>query len=126
MTDIKRPRSHQTSSDRRANLLQATIRSVGDWMAAIAAARTRRRLRRETVRELQGLSNRALQDIGIPRSAIWTVADDLVNAVTRPPANHDGQPQRARPSVAIPASVDAKQRRPERQHMETHALAGCG
>ena len=135
MNDINLPRGDRTPYYRRAhheraqaaaNLVQATIRAVGNWATAIAAAHTRRRLRRETVRDLQALSNRTLQDIGIPRSAIWSVADDLVNAVTGPAANHDRHPQRARPAAATLASVAAKQRRPEQQHTGTHALAGCG
>jgi len=135
MTDINLPNRDLTPYFRRAHierakaavdLARAAGRVIDGWVAAIAAACARRRLHRETVHELQALSDRTLQDIGIPRSAIWSVADDLVNAVTGTAVDDHRHPHRARPVPAARHHVAAKQSRGDRQHAGTHALAGCG
>jgi uncharacterized protein YjiS (DUF1127 family) len=104
-------RAHIERAKAAADLVRAAGRAIDGWATAVAAAHARRRLRRETTRQLASLSDRTLRDIGIPRGAIWTVADDLVNAVTGPAVSDSRQPQRARP---------------ERLPTATHVAAGCG
>jgi|GEM_PF-6433388 len=66
-----------------AEALRAGATTLGKGIAALAAAHARRRLRRDTARQLNTLPDRLLQDIGLPRSAIWQVASDLVSEATR-------------------------------------------
>lgn len=47
---------------------------VSDFFAALAEARARRAVYRQTLRELKALSGRELADLGIPRSTITRVA----------------------------------------------------
>lgn len=100
-----------------AQTLRAGLAAIGRGVAAYAAARARRRLRRQTVRQLRRLPDRILRDIGIPRSQIWAVAEDLVNGAARL-----GAP------VPAPAHCNAANRnRPEaRRHLAVPTVAGCG
>jgi uncharacterized protein YjiS (DUF1127 family) len=68
-----------------ARILRAGAASIGRGIAALVAARARRRLLRDTVRQLHSLPDRLLQDVGLPRSEIWKVASDLVSEATRTP-----------------------------------------
>jgi uncharacterized protein YjiS (DUF1127 family) len=125
MFDINLPSNDLTPYLRRARLeraeatagiLSAGIAAIGKGFAALAAARDRRRIRRQTVRELNALPDRALQDIGLSRSQIWSVADDLVNGAARnetpkaAPRHHRAANQNQRNSQA---------------HLPLPAVAGC-
>jgi uncharacterized protein YjiS (DUF1127 family) len=68
-----------------ARVLRAGAATVGKGIAALVAARARRRMLRDTVRQLHSLPDRLLQDVGLPRSEIWKVASDLVTVATRTP-----------------------------------------
>lgn len=97
-----------------ADILRTGIAAIRKGIASLAAARARQRLRRETVRQLNTLPDRALHDIGLSRSQIWTVADDLVNGAARnrapdPAPHHRAAANRNRvdssPQLITPAAA---------------------
>jgi len=107
---LQRARSERAKTA--TGILRAGAISIGKGITALAAAHARRRLRRETVRQLRSLPDRTLRDIGIPHSQIWRVASDLVDG-TAP--------------KAAPQRIAANQNRPEsRPHLAVPAVAGCG
>lgn len=112
---LRRARSERAETT--AGILRAGIVAIGKGIAALAAAHARRRLRRQTVRELRALPDRTLRDIGIPHSEIWAVANDLVNGSARYQA----------PAPAPRHGIAANQNRPEsRPHAAVPAAVGCG
>lgn len=111
---LRRVRSERAETV--AEMLRTGIVAIGERIAALAAARARRRLRRQTVRDLRSLPDRTLRDIGLSRSQIWAVADDLVNGATG---------HRAPPS-APPYRTAVNENRPGRRSAVTCAVAGCG
>lgn len=50
------------------------IPSLKSWLAKFEQHRAKRKVYRETVKELNGLTDRELKDIGITRSMIHSVA----------------------------------------------------
>ena len=117
---LRRRRSEPAATA--ATILHAAVVAIRQGIGALAAARARRRLRRKTVRELQSLSDRTLRDIGIPRSAIWAVADDLVNAVAGTAADGREPPQPTRPRLE-PANRNQAQKRGQ---VPLPVAVGCG
>ena len=88
------PNLRGTRAGATAEILRAGIAAIGKGIAALAAAHARRRLRRDTARQLDTLPDHVLGDIGLPRSEIWKVASDLVNEATRTsrqPPRHAGR-----------------------------------
>ena len=79
---------HPGSSKRKTNmsLLDLAHRGSGvtgrlaDAFARLSEARARRSLYRQTVRELRGLGDRELADLGLNRAMIHSVARDSVAA----------------------------------------------
>lgn len=107
-------------------------RAATSAIAAVSAARARRRLRRATIRDLRSLSDRTLRDIGVPRSAIWSIADDLVAGATireplprcLPVTADPRQWQDAVPEAVVRLPANRNQR--SGRIVATQALAGCG
>jgi len=126
MFDINLPNSDLTPHLRRARseraatvagTLHAGVVAVRQGIAALVAAHARRRLRRETVRQLRALPDRTLRDIGIPHGQIWTVANDLVNSAA---GNRDPEPAPAH-------HIAVNQNRPDsRPHLAIPTAVGCG
>ncbi len=120
MFEINLPSGNLSSQQRSertetaTGILRAGVGAIGKGIVTLAAAHARWRLRRDTVRSLDALPDRLLQDIGIPRSQIWTVASDLVNVATRNPvpdptplrrfATHQNRPDSG-PDLAVPTAA---------------------
>ncbi len=52
------------------------VQRAGKFVAGLRLSLTRRRVFRQTIRELQALSNRELSDLGIDRSMITRVSSE--------------------------------------------------
>ncbi|MGH7187113.1 MAG: hypothetical protein ACREIB_12665, partial [Pseudomonadota bacterium] len=73
-----------------------------------------------------------LQDIGVPRSAIWSIADDMVAAATmqeprsrhRPVTPDPVHRQDAQSDAVVRLAANRNQR--SGRVVATQALAGCG
>jgi len=109
-----------------------TTHTAKTLAAAASATHARRRLRRETIRELRGLNDRTLQDIGVPRGAIWSVAEDLVTTATmqepRPqhrPVTPDSIRRRCAQTEAV-VRLPANRNQRSGRIAAVQALAGCG
>jgi len=51
--------------------------SIAEWFSKLNANMKRERLARQTIKELSALSDKELNDIGIARGEIWSIAHDL-------------------------------------------------
>ena len=51
--------------------------SIAGWFQKLDANMRRERLARQTIKELSALSDYELNDIGIARGEIWSIAHDL-------------------------------------------------
>ncbi len=86
--------------------LRGLIARLGRAVEAARRAAARRRLRRETIAQLEVLDDRALEDIGIRRDMIAEVAEAMSRKAFAPAA--PPRPAPARPRV--PANDDAPRR----------------
>jgi|GEM_PF-5689096 len=88
--------------------LRGLIARLGRVIEAARRAAARRRLRRETIAQLEMLDDRALEDIGIRRDMIAEVAETLSRKALAPAA--PARPAPARPRPRVPANDDAPRR----------------
>ena len=53
------------------------LHSLAEWFKKLQANHRRERLARQTIKELSALTDHELNDLGIARGEIWSIAYDL-------------------------------------------------